>query len=109
MNRPVLPVCNRIEVFVREGCPHCQLAKGYLESLQARKPGLEIIYRETGGNPGNRTALLKLSAEHHVERPGVPTFDICGKVIVGYSEHVTPAEIEQETGGAGKLPQVQIP
>jgi hypothetical protein len=35
-----------IEVFVREGCPHCAAAKLFLDDLRRERPELSIVIRD---------------------------------------------------------------
>lgn len=40
-----------LEVFVRDGCPHCADAKQYLPSLARQYPNLRIVYRSLDTDP----------------------------------------------------------
>ncbi|MBP8306841.1 MAG: glutaredoxin family protein [Thauera sp.] len=79
-----------LEVFVREGCPHCADAKRFLAELAMRRPGLEIVYREVDRDPASRDALIELSREAGAWPPGVPTFVFGAHVLVGFddAEHI---------------------
>ncbi len=90
--------CNLIEVYVREGCPYCALAKGYLESLKARRPDLTVTLYDIRESEENMTRYRSLTEEYRLEHPGVPTFLICRQVIVGFSEAGTPPAIEALIG-----------
>lgn len=76
--------CTSMEVFVREGCPHCANAKKWLAELTAKQPQLHIQIADVMESPPARDRFLALSKEHGVERPGVPAFFICGEFIVGF-------------------------
>jgi len=78
--------CPVMDVYVRDGCPHCADAKLYLDGLAERYPGLSIRYHEVGSNLSARQALLQLSEKHGIDRPGVPSFLICGSFYAGFSE-----------------------
>lgn len=69
--------CPAMDVYVRDGCPHCADAKLYLNALQHRYPELIIHYREVSSDPRARQDLLDLSRQHGVDSPGVPSFLIC--------------------------------
>ena len=37
-----------IEIFVREGCPHCARAEAFLATLGRERPELRIVVRDVG-------------------------------------------------------------
>lgn len=73
-----------LQVFVREGCPHCAAAKAFLPSLVRQRPGLQVRLRDVGNDPLARAELLRLSQERGIQAPGVPTFVYGGRVLVGF-------------------------
>jgi glutaredoxin len=73
-----------LQVFVREGCPHCAAAEAFLPSLLRQRPGLTVRLRDVGRDPQARAELLRVSQELGVEAPGVPTFVYRGRVLVGF-------------------------
>ncbi|MBK9606635.1 MAG: glutaredoxin family protein [Betaproteobacteria bacterium] len=75
-----------LEVFVREGCPHCAAAKKYLAQLARERPALRIVYRPVDQDPEARDALNTVSRDAGVWPPGVPTFVFAGRVMVGFGE-----------------------
>jgi len=79
-------------VFVREGCPHCAQAKLYLPQLAQQRPQLKIIYRSLDQEPAAREELVTLSKQAGIWPPGVPTFVMHGKLLVGFEdgEHSGP-------------------
>lgn len=82
-----------LEVFVRNGCPHCAEAKLYLPQLADKHPDLEIIYRSVDHDINARNDLIQYSKNAGMWPPGVPTFVIDGKVLVGFknAESTGPA------------------
>lgn len=74
-----------IEVFVRQGCPHCTEAKRFLEDLQRDRPTLRIVIRDIGEDPTALRQLQELAARHGVQALGVPAFHLRGSLIVGYA------------------------
>lgn len=62
-----------LEVFVREGCPHCTVAKRYLGELVQQRPGLVISMREVDRDEGAAQALMEVSRAAGHWPPGVPT------------------------------------
>lgn len=77
--------CQTVEVFVRDGCPHCANAKVYLNDLQQRYPDLNVTLYEVRSDPHALERLLRLSRQHGVEPPGVPSFLICDAFQAGFS------------------------
>lgn len=81
---PVAPTARTLEVFVRDGCPHCADAKAFLGNLSSARPDLSIVYRPVDRDPAAREALFTLSERAGVWPPGVPTFVIDGRVMAGF-------------------------
>lgn len=52
-----------LEVFVRDGCPHCADAKAFLTELQREQPDLRITFRPVDDDPQAR-AELELTSPH---------------------------------------------
>jgi cytochrome c biogenesis protein CcdA/glutaredoxin len=77
--------CKRIDVYSREGCPHCANAKEFLGLLAEERPDLEIVIHDVIQDPGARDRLWQLQAEHAVDAVGVPAFSICDTLIIGFS------------------------
>jgi len=75
-----------IEVFVRQGCPHCTEAKRFLEDLQRDRPSLRIVLRDLEQDKTALRQLQELAARHGVQALGVPAFHLRGNLIVGYSD-----------------------
>ena len=73
-----------LEVFVRDGCPHCAEAKVFLETLADQRPGLNIILRSLDHDPTAQQDLYRHTRGAGLRPPGVPTFVFKGRVIVGF-------------------------
>ena len=78
-----------LEIFVRDGCPHCADAKKYLPNLKKRYPNLRIVYRSLDTDPRAADDLERHSRRVGEWPPGVPTFVVEGRVLVGF---VSPAD-----------------
>lgn len=83
---------NILEVFVRDGCPHCANAKNFLSGFSHERPWLQIVYRPVDHDPIARNELVRLSQNAGIWPPGVPTFVINGRVLVGFddADHTGP-------------------
>lgn len=77
-----------LEVFVKDGCPHCAEAKAYLPVFKQVHPDLNIILREVDRDEEARNDLIRYSRKAGAWPSGVPTFVFNGKVLVGFE---TPA------------------
>lgn len=76
-----------LEVFVREGCPHCAEAKVFLAGLQQRRPDLTLRLRPIDRDPDAREALMQHSRAAGIWPPGVPTFVVHGREVrVGFDD-----------------------
>jgi glutaredoxin len=80
------PLTTMLEVFVREGCPHCAEAKSFLGQLARERPALRIAYREVDRDQRALEELLRRSQEAGISPPGVPTFAIDGRLLVGFDD-----------------------
>lgn len=74
-----------LELFAREGCPHCDDAKRLATSLGASRPGLRILVHDVVENPAALQRLETLARQSGVSGPAVPAFYVQGNLIVGYA------------------------
>jgi len=79
-----VPDLRTLEVFVRDGCPHCADAKEFLPTLARDRPGLQIVLRPVDHDATARDDLERHSRNAGIWPPGVPTFVIGGRVLVGF-------------------------
>lgn len=84
-----------LEVFVRDACPHCTRAEDFLSKLASERPELRIVYRPVDHDASARDDLARLSRKAGIWPPGVPTFHIEGRILVGFddAEHTGRAVI----------------
>ena len=75
-----------IEVFVREGCPHCASAEAFLATLKQQQPALNIVIRDVYKEPAALDRLKRLADSQGYTRLSVPTFKIGTRLIVGFSD-----------------------
>jgi glutaredoxin len=73
-------------VYVREGCPACARAKAFLAELARERPDLAIAYRAVDADASAREDLIRVSRENRVATPGVPTFVVRGRILVGFED-----------------------
>jgi len=79
------PAGSLIEVFVREGCPHCDKAKTFLAQLQKEQPDLRIEIHDVQQDPAALDRLLALLQAHRVGAVVVPVIHVSGQLLVGFS------------------------
>lgn len=85
MAQPTVPTSGPVlEVFVRDGCPHCARAEAFLGTFARERPGLTVVLRHVDRDEAARDDLLRHSQAAGVWPPGVPTFFIGGRVLVGF-------------------------
>jgi len=97
-----------LEVFVRDGCPHCAEAKAFLPTLASERPWLRIVYRSVDRDATARDDLVRHSQNAGVWPPGVPTFVFNRRVLVGFEspERTGPelaALVEQRSTTSGRI------
>ncbi len=74
----------KLHFFWSETCPHCARALSFLEPLGRERPWLLIQSYEVTESPENRALFATLAAELGEEIRGVPTFFLCGRMVVGF-------------------------
>ncbi|WP_342349759.1 glutaredoxin domain-containing protein [uncultured Nitrospira sp.] len=88
-----------LEVFVRQGCPHCEKAKTYLTRLKQQYPQLIVAIRDIGEDPQALLRLQTLAAKFGVTQLGVPAFYARGELLIGFeSEETTGKQLEKLLG-----------
>jgi glutaredoxin len=99
---------NRIEVFVREGCPHCANAEEFLALLQKERPALSIVIRDVQKEPAALERLKELAQQTRTGTVRVPAIHVRGQLIVGFSpEAGTDALIRAALDGRHAGPQAE--
>jgi len=93
-----------IEVFVRNGCPHCAKAELFLQALKREQPALRIVIHDVDQEPAALEQLQQLAKNQGVRAIKVPAFQVGGQLIVGFSDEITTGQLVR-----GALTQAQIP
>lgn len=78
-----------MEVFVREGCPHCAKAEAFLAVLGKEKPGLRIVIRDVLKEPEALARLQEVAKAQGASTARVPAFFVGGQLIMGFSEEAS--------------------
>ncbi len=85
------PAAVELEVFVREGCPHCADAKVFLEKLRAQEPRLAVTIRDVWRDPTALDRLQALVAATPGAGAAVPAFHANGRLLIGFVDEATSA------------------
>lgn len=98
-----------IEVFVRDGCPHCAKAEEFLHKLQQERPGLNIVFVNISQKPEYLERLKQIAEKVHNPSVRVPAFYLNDQLIVGYSDEMSNGQLIRNALGATGLvtPPVQ--
>lgn len=82
-------------LFYGEGCPHCAKERAFFDSIKDKYPQLNLTEYEIYYHNENNSLLQKVGKSLQVQSNGVPFLVIGNHSIVGFSEGVTPIEIEK--------------
>ena len=93
-----------LQVFVREGCPHCAAAKVFLAQLARERPGLRIVYHRVDEDAQARDELVAVSRAAGAWPPGVPTFVVDGRVLVGFDDDAHRGRALRQLLDAAQVP-----
>jgi glutaredoxin len=80
---------SRIELFVREGCPHCAQAEAFMEQLHRERPELSIVVRDVTKEPAALARLQELVQAQGGGLARVPAAFVNGQLILGYSSEAS--------------------
>ncbi len=81
-----------IEVFVRNGCPHCAKAELFLEALKHEMPSLKISLHDVLQEPAALERLQRLAVNQGAT-VRVPAFQVGEQLIIGYSDELTTGQL----------------
>ena len=93
-----------VEVFVREGCPHCARAEEFLARLARERPNLTIVTRDVQKEAAALERLQELARSQGTGAARVPAFYVRGRLLLGYSEQATDGLIRSALAGRGTTP-----
>jgi glutaredoxin len=85
-----------LEVFVREGCPHCEKAKTFLTRLKQRYPQLTVTIHDIDEDPQALLRLKTLAAKFGITQLGVPAFYGRGELVIGFESDATTGKQLEE-------------
>jgi len=82
-----------IELFVREGCPHCARAEAFLAELKLQRPELRIVIRDVLKDPAALERLKEIAKKHAGTSIRVPAIAVGGQLIIGFSEEANTGQL----------------
>lgn len=82
-----------IEVFVREGCPHCARAEAFLATLKQEQPELGIVIRDVLKEAAALERLTRIAKDHGDVLVRVPSIVVGDQLIVGFSDEAATGQL----------------
>jgi len=86
-----------IEVFVREGCPHCAKAEAFLAALKLEQPELRVAISDVLREPAALERLKRIAENQGLATVSVPTFKVGEQIIVGFSDEATTGQLIRDS------------
>lgn len=98
-----------MEVFVRQGCPHCAKAEQFLRQLQTEQTDLQLSIRDVSQDSAALQRLTELTRQQGLGAVRVPAFYVHDKLLVGYAdEHTTGQWLRNEIAAERQTAQPAI-
>lgn len=105
--------CRELVLYSRADCPHCARARRFLDDQLAQREDVEVTVLDVGRNPEALQRLRELFAQHGIVAGGVPAFQICGQVIVGFVDEASTGArvlaLLDESEVSGQQPRIRAP
>lgn len=98
-----------IDVYSREGCPHCRDAKHFLTELLTRWPALRVSYHDASQDGPGLRRMYELAKRHGMTVTGLPAIHVGGKFFVGYNTDDTSGRQVEEAVRKMTLPPRKPP
>jgi len=94
---------SRIELFVREGCPHCGQAEEFMARLGSERPELTIVVRDVQQDPAALARLQELVQATGAGVARVPATYVNGQLILGYSTEASTDRLIRSALAGGRV------
>lgn len=94
---------SRIELFVREGCPHCGQAEEFMVQLGRERPELSIVVRDVQKDPEALARLQELVQATGAGAARVPATYVNGQLILGYSTEASTDKLIRSALAGGRV------
>ncbi len=99
----ILANTTNIYFFWGQGCPHCAKEKSFLEKFVKENSALTLYDYEVYYNQDNQKSLQAIGQSLGFSIQGVPITIIGDQPLVGFSETITPDEIERRVDACLQL------
>lgn len=76
--------CTTIEIYTATGCPHCERALEFLQRLRNDYPDVTVNNHNVRTDPEALQQFIDINRRIGEAHPGVPTFQICGQIFIGF-------------------------
>lgn len=96
-----------IEVFVREGCPHCAKAEEFLAKLKLQRPELRIVIRDVQKDHAALERLQRIADNQAGVSVRVPAFAVGGQLIIGFSEEANTGQLILDSLARSRLKSLE--
>jgi len=80
--------------FWSTNCPHCSKAKPVVEKMSEKLTWLKL-HSLPVSQPENRSLFIDMAAKLGDTAKSVPTFFLCGLMLSGFDEHISPVQLEK--------------
>lgn len=87
---PVAPTAKRASIYLfwGDGCPHCAVAKPFLQTLDQNSDQVELHAYEVYSVAENQALFIEMAESFDFEPHGVPTIFIGGRYWEGYNDQI---------------------
>jgi hypothetical protein len=99
-----------VEVYWREGCPHCERELAFLERVAAANPDVRVRAYEVSRDAGNAARMVREARRLGIDAGSVPLTVIGDRAWVGYLDDATTgreiaAYLESRRSGTAGAPR----
>jgi thiol-disulfide isomerase/thioredoxin len=91
------------------GCPHCEEATPFVDSLERSEPRLRVERVEVREDPAGRSRFLATMKRLDAPSIGIPTFVVGDSYVVGYVRGETDREVRALVAGRVAARAIDLP
>jgi glutaredoxin len=93
-----------VEMFTRQGCPHCEKAEAWLGVLERERPGVWVLVWDVGEDAEARARMEAIAEATGTKPVFTPAFYVGGRLIVGWVDaEVTGGRVLALLEGRGEV------
>jgi hypothetical protein len=98
-----------LQYFWGVGCPHCEEAKPFVESIEKKDRDLRVERWEVRKDPKGRQRFIDTMKRLGAKAVGIPTFVVGSRYVVGFQKGTTEREVERMIAAERKGSAVEAP